>query len=83
MLAVVTIMLTYAFPISAMAWARVPASRFWTGAWADARENVRRPSSALVIAAGAVEEEIGIRARAETAGCLLNADSLIATLLMI
>jgi amino acid transporter len=55
MLAVVTIMLTYAIPISAMAWAGIPASRFSTGAWADAAKAFGGPALALaVVAAGAV-----------------------------
>lgn len=55
MLAVATIMLTYAIPISAMAWAGVPASRFSTGAWADAAKTFGGPVLALaVVAAGAV-----------------------------
>jgi amino acid transporter len=55
MLAVVTIMLTYAIPISAMAWAGVPASHFSTGAWADAAKTFGGPTLALaVVAAGAV-----------------------------
>jgi amino acid transporter len=56
LLAVTVIMLTYAIPISAVAWAGIPASRFSTGAWVVAATTLGGPLlGTAVVAAGVVD----------------------------
>ncbi len=55
--AVTMIMLTYAIPISAVAWAGIPASRFSTGAWVDAASMLGGPFlAAAVVIAGVIDD---------------------------
>src|SRR6185503_4975555 len=52
LLAIVMVMITYAIPISAIAWAGIPADRFSTGAWVDVAHVFGGPllATAVVIA---------------------------------
>ena len=52
LLAIVMVMLTYAIPVTAVAWAGIPAARFSTGAWVDAAHVLSGPvlATAVVIA---------------------------------
>jgi amino acid transporter len=55
--AVGMIMITYAIPISAVAWAGIPANRFSTGAWVDAARTLGGPAlAAAVVLAGVVDD---------------------------
>jgi amino acid transporter len=57
LIAVSMIMLTYAIPVSAAAWAGIPASRFTTGAWVDAARTLGGPLlAAAVVIAGVVDD---------------------------
>lgn len=59
LLAVVMIMLTYAIPISAVAWAGIPAARFSTGAWVDAAHALGGPALALAVVIAGVIDDFG------------------------
>ncbi len=59
LLAVVMIMLTYAIPITAVAWAGIPASRFSTGAWVDAAHSLGGPALALAVVLAGVVDDFG------------------------
>ncbi|HWA96564.1 MAG TPA: APC family permease [Terracidiphilus sp.] len=55
--AVVMIMITYAIPIAAVAWAGIPSDRFSTGAWVDAARTLGGPALALsVVLAGVIDD---------------------------
>jgi amino acid transporter len=57
LLAVVMIMLTYAIPIAAVAWAGIPAAGFRTGAWVDAARTLGGPAlAAAVVVAGVIDD---------------------------
>ncbi len=57
LIAVSMIMLTYAIPVSAAAWAGIPSSRFTTGAWVDAARTLGGPLlAAAVVIAGVVDD---------------------------
>ena len=57
LIAVSMIMLTYAIPVSAAAWAGIPASHFTTGAWVDAARTLGGPLlAAAVVIAGVVDD---------------------------
>jgi amino acid transporter len=59
LLAVVMIMLTYAIPIAAVAWAGIPAARFSTGAWVDAARALGGPALALAVVLAGVIDDFG------------------------
>jgi len=59
LLAVMMIMLTYAIPISAVAWAGIPASRFSTGAWVDAARTLGGPVLATAVVVAGVVDDFG------------------------
>ena len=59
LLAVLMIMLTYAIPISAVAWAGIPASRFTTGAWVDAARTLGGPLLATAVVVAGVIDDFG------------------------
>jgi amino acid transporter len=59
LLAVVMIMMTYAIPIAAVAWAGIPASRFSTGAWVDAAHVLGGPVLAFVVVVAGVIDDFG------------------------
>ena len=59
LVAVSMIMLTYAIPISAVAWAGIPASRFSTGAWVDAASMLGGPILATAIVVAGVIDDFG------------------------
>jgi amino acid transporter len=57
LLAVAMIMVTYAIPVMAAAWAGIPANRFTTGAWVDAARMLGGPAlAAAVVLAGMVDD---------------------------
>lgn len=59
LLAVGMIMLTYAIPIAAVAWAGIPADRFSTGAWVDAARILGGPGLALAVVLAGVVDDFG------------------------
>lgn len=59
LLAVAMIMLTYAIPIAAVAWAGIPASRFSTGAWVDAARTLGGPLLATAVVIAGVVDDFG------------------------
>lgn len=59
LLAVAMIMLTYAIPIAAVAWAGIPASRFSTGAWVDAARTLGGPLLATAVVVAGVIDDFG------------------------
>jgi amino acid transporter len=59
LLAVVMIMMTYAIPIAAVAWAGIPASRFSTGAWVDAAHVLGGPVLAFAVVVAGVIDDFG------------------------
>lgn len=59
LLAVTMIMLTYAIPISAVAWAGIPATRFSTGAWVDAARMLGGPLLATAVVVAGVIDDFG------------------------
>jgi amino acid transporter len=59
LLAVGMIMLTYAIPIAAVAWAGIPASRFSTGAWVDAAGVLGGPLLATAVVLAGVVDDFG------------------------
>ena len=59
LLAVTMIMLTYAIPISAVAWAGIPATRFSTGAWVDAASMLGGPLLATAVVVAGVIDDFG------------------------
>lgn len=57
LLAAIMVMLTYIIPISAIAWAGIPAERFSTGAWVDAGHILGGPILALaIVLAGSLDD---------------------------
>jgi len=57
LIAVSMIMLTYAIPVCAVAWAGIPSSHFTTGAWVDAARTLGGPLlAAAVVIAGVVDD---------------------------
>ncbi|QNI35638.1 APC family permease [Edaphobacter albus] len=57
LLAAIMVMLTYIIPISAIAWAGIPAERFSTGAWVDAGYILGGPILALaIVLAGSLDD---------------------------
>lgn len=59
LLAVVMIMLTYAIPIAAVAWAGIPAAGFRTGAWVDAARTLGGPALATAVVVAGVIDDFG------------------------
>jgi amino acid transporter len=59
LLAVVMIMITYAIPIAAMAWAGIPANGFSTGAWVDAARMLGGPALATAVVLAGVVDDFG------------------------
>lgn len=59
LLAIAMIMLTYAIPVSAVAWAGIPASRFSTGAWVDAAGTLGGPLLATAVVVAGVVDDFG------------------------
>lgn len=59
LVAVAMIMLTYAIPISAVAWAGIPAARFSTGAWVDAARTLGGPLLATAVVVAGVVDDFG------------------------
>src|SRR5665213_2040512 len=57
LLAAVTVMLTYAIPAAAVAWAGIPSAHFSTGAWVDAARLLGGPALAFtVVIAGTLDD---------------------------
>ena len=57
LMAVVMIMLTYAIPIAAVAWAGIPSAGFRTGSWVDAARTLGGPAlAAAVVVAGVIDD---------------------------
>jgi amino acid transporter len=57
LIAVGMVMITYAIPIAAAAWAGIPATRFSTGAWVDVARMLGGPAlAAAVVLAGVVDD---------------------------
>src|SRR6185437_8496915 len=59
LLAVVMIMLTYAIPIAAAAWAGIPAAGFRTGAWVDVARTLGGPALATAVVIAGVIDDFG------------------------
>jgi amino acid transporter len=59
LLAVVMIMLTYAIPIAAVAWAGIPAAGFRTGAWVDVARTLGGPALATAVVLAGVIDDFG------------------------
>jgi amino acid transporter len=59
LLAVVMIMLTYAIPVAAVAWAGIPAAGFRTGAWVDAARTLGGPALAIAVVVAGVIDDFG------------------------
>lgn len=59
LLAVGMIMLTYAIPIAAVAWAGIPADKFSTGAWVDAARIFGGPALATAVVIAGVIDDFG------------------------
>jgi len=59
LLAVLMIMLTYAIPIAAVAWAGIPSARFSTGAWVDAARMLGGPLLATAVVVAGVVDDFG------------------------
>lgn len=58
-LAVVLIMITYAVPVAAIAWAGVPAAGFSTGAWVDTARTLGGPALATAVVLAGVIDDFG------------------------
>ncbi len=58
-LAVFMVMMTYAIPIAAVAWAGIPAERFSTGAWVDAARTLGGPALAIAVVLAGVIDDFG------------------------
>jgi amino acid transporter len=54
------VMVTYAVPLAAMAWAGVPAGRFSTGSWADVASAMVGPWLGLAIVVGGTLTSVGM-----------------------
>jgi amino acid transporter len=54
------VMVTYAVPLAAMAWAGVPAGRFSTGSWADVARTMVGPWLGLAIVVGGTLTSVGM-----------------------
>jgi len=59
LLAVLMIMITYAIPIAAVAWAGIPSDRFSTGAWVDAARTLGGPALAIAVVLAGVIDDFG------------------------
>ena len=59
LLAVVMIMLTYAIPIAAAAWAGIPAAGFSTGSWVDVARTLGGPALATAVVVAGVIDDFG------------------------
>ncbi len=59
LLAVFMIMITYAIPIAAVAWAGIPAAGFSTGAWVDAARMLGGPALATAVVLAGVVDDFG------------------------
>jgi amino acid transporter len=59
LMAVAMIMLTYAIPIAAAAWAGIPSARFSTGAWVDAARMLGGPALATAVVLAGVVDDFG------------------------
>lgn len=59
LLAVVMIMLTYAIPIAAVAWAGIPAAGFRTGSWVDVARGLGGPALATAVVVAGVIDDFG------------------------
>ena len=59
LVAVTMVMLTYAIPVSAAAWAGIPSTRFSTGSWVDAARMLGGPLLALAIVVAGVVDDFG------------------------
>ena len=59
LLAVVMIMITYAVPIAAIAWAGIPAAGFSTGAWVDAARMLGGSGLATAVVLAGVIDDFG------------------------
>ena len=59
LMAVVMIMLTYAIPIAAVAWAGIPAAGFRTGSWVDAARTLGGPALAVAVVVAGVIDDFG------------------------
>ncbi len=59
LMAVGMIMITYAIPIGAVAWAGIPANRFSTGAWVDAARMLGGPALATAVVLAGVVDDFG------------------------
>lgn len=59
LVAVGMVMLTYMIPISAVAWAGIPAARFSTGAWVDAARMLGGPLLATAVVVAGVVDDFG------------------------
>ena len=59
LLAVLMIMITYAIPIAAVAWAGIPAAGFSTGAWVDAARMLGGPALATAVVLAGVVDDFG------------------------
>jgi len=57
--AVIMIMLTYLIPVTAAAWAGIPASHFSTGAWVDVGRTLGGPLLATAIVVAGVIDDFG------------------------
>jgi amino acid transporter len=59
LMAVLMIMITYAIPIAAVAWAGLPAAGFTTGAWVDAARTLGGPALATAVVLAGVIDDFG------------------------
>jgi len=59
LLAVLMIMITYAIPVAAIAWAGIPAAGFSTGAWVDAARILGGPLLATAVVLAGVIDDFG------------------------
>src|SRR6185312_11086640 len=59
LVAVTMVMLTYAIPVSAAAWAGIPSARFSTGSWVDVARMLGGPLLALAIVVAGVVDDFG------------------------
>ena len=59
LMAVVMIMLTYAIPIAAVAWAGIPAVGFRTGSWVDVARTLGGPALATAVVVAGVIDDFG------------------------
>lgn len=58
-LAVVMVMITYAVPVAAIAWAGIPAAGFSTGAWVDTARTLGGPMLATAVVLAGVIDDFG------------------------